>query len=245
MISAICHRHQPEVNPLFVPLVKICSSCGRTESLDDDEICWPSKVRFHRRKNWRSFRGSFYLVPLLLISIAASFWIAHGAFREKSSTEARRIDRGTSFASPQPRSAVSSLAVNEDPLSPLARNGISPAGKPEPEQGEDDKAAQQTATTVTETPPTRNNVIAHSIESNNDPGVGNSTAHAIESRIAKLITDRAIPGVKVTVAKDTVHLNGAVKTQTQKLLAEQAAKSVQGIKEVKNMLRVEWQGTNS
>jgi hypothetical protein len=244
MISAICHRHQPEVNPLLVPLVKICSSCGRTESLDDDEICWPSKVRFYTRRNWRSFRGSLYLVPLLLISIAAIFWIAQSAFREKSSKEPRGTDRGRSIASTQSRFAVSSLTVSEDPLSPLAGNGRSPAGKHEPEQGKNDKAAQETATTLIETPPT-NNVIPDSIESNNDPDVRNSTAQALESRIAKLITDRAIPGVKVTVAKDTVHLNGAVKTQNQKLLAEQAAKSVQGIKEVRNMLRVEWQGTNS
>jgi hypothetical protein len=207
-------------------------------------MCWPSKVRFYTRRNWRPFRGSLYLVPLLLVSIAAIFWIAQSAFREKSSKEARGTDRGRSTASTQSRFVVSTLTVSEVPLSPLAGNGRSPAGKHEPEQGKDDKGPQETAMTVID-PPTRNNVIPDSIEPNNETDVRNSTAQAIESRIAKLITDRAIPGVKVTVAKDTVHLNGAVKTQNQKLLAEQAAKSVQGIKEVRNMLRVEWQGANS
>lgn len=246
MLSGTCKTHRPEVNPLLVPLIKLCSSCGQSESLDRDEICWPSQVRFYTRRNWRSFRSSLYGVPVLLIAIAALFLIVQSQSRKKPSNEASDSGKERSIASTQARFAVSSVTpMSEDPFSPLTESRRSPAREDELEQAKKDTAPQETIISAIESPATSDSSVADGVGSRSEPNVPKSAVHEIEARITKLITDRAIPGVRVTVANDTVHLNGAVKTQNQKLSAEQAAKSVHGIKDVRNMLRVEWQGANS
>jgi hypothetical protein len=135
--------------------------------------------------------------------------------------------------------------MSEDPFSPLTESRRSPARENELGQANKDTAPEETIISASESPAPSKSSVADVIGLGSEPAVPKSPAHEIEARITKLITDRAISGVRVTVAKDTVHLNGAVKTQNQKLVAEQAAKSVHGIKDVINMLRVEWQGASS
>ncbi len=68
-----------------------------------------------------------------------------------------------------------------------------------------------------------------------DPAV---SAEKLELEIQKAIHNRAIRGVDVSVRDGTAHLTGRVATERQKLAAAQAARSVPGVKEVRNQLIV-------
>ncbi len=60
----------------------------------------------------------------------------------------------------------------------------------------------------------------------------------IELQIQKAVLRRAITGVTVSFTGDTAYLEGQVETENQKSAAEQAARSVPGVKEVRNSIEV-------
>jgi type II secretory pathway predicted ATPase ExeA len=64
------------------------------------------------------------------------------------------------------------------------------------------------------------------------------TAEQLEFEIYKAIYNRAIRGVEVSVRDGTVYLAGRVATERQKLAAAQAARSVPGVKEVRDQIIV-------
>jgi general secretion pathway protein A len=64
------------------------------------------------------------------------------------------------------------------------------------------------------------------------------TAEQLEFEIYKAIYNRAIRGVEVSVRDGTVYLAGRVATEQQKLAAAQAARSVPGVKEVRDQIIV-------
>ena len=64
------------------------------------------------------------------------------------------------------------------------------------------------------------------------------TAEHLEFEIYKAIYNRAIRGVEVSVRDGTVYLAGRVATEQQKLAATQAARSVPGVKEVRDQIIV-------
>jgi general secretion pathway protein A len=64
------------------------------------------------------------------------------------------------------------------------------------------------------------------------------TAEQLEFDIYKAIYNRAIRGVEVSVRDGTVYLAGRVATEQQKLAAAQAARSVPGVKEVRDQIIV-------
>ena len=64
------------------------------------------------------------------------------------------------------------------------------------------------------------------------------TAEHLEFEIYKAIYNRAIRGVEVSVRDGTVYLAGRVATEQQKLAAAQAARSVPGVKEVRDQIIV-------
>jgi BON domain/AAA domain len=64
------------------------------------------------------------------------------------------------------------------------------------------------------------------------------TAEQLEFEIYKAIYNRAIRGVEVSVRDGTVYLFGRVATEQQKLAAAQAARSVPGVKEVRDQIIV-------
>jgi len=73
------------------------------------------------------------------------------------------------------------------------------------------------------------------VESPDDP------SSSIAQRVSKAISARAISGVKVFYVKSILYLEGEVKTQSQRLAAEQAARNVSGVKEIRSSIRVEWE----
>jgi type II secretory pathway predicted ATPase ExeA len=65
-----------------------------------------------------------------------------------------------------------------------------------------------------------------------------ATAEKLEFEILKAIYNRAIRGVEVSVRDGTVFLTGQVATEKQKLAAALAARSVPGVKEVRDQVTV-------
>lgn len=63
----------------------------------------------------------------------------------------------------------------------------------------------------------------------------------LEHEIEQAIQNRAIEGVSVSVIGDTVFLRGEVHTERQKLAAEDVARSVNGVREVRSLISVGWQ----
>jgi hypothetical protein len=62
----------------------------------------------------------------------------------------------------------------------------------------------------------------------------------LEHEIEQAIQNRAIEGVRVSVVGDTVFLRGEVHTERQKLAAEDAARSVNGVERVRSLISVGW-----
>lgn len=62
----------------------------------------------------------------------------------------------------------------------------------------------------------------------------------IEKQIQTAILARAITGVTVSYERNTAYLQGRVKTETQRSAAEQAARSVPGVRNVRSAIQVEW-----
>ena len=71
------------------------------------------------------------------------------------------------------------------------------------------------------------------------------TAEKLEFEILKAIYNRAIRGVEVSVRDGTVFLTGEVATEKQKLAAALAARSVPGVKEVRDQITVSSPMTSS
>ncbi len=65
------------------------------------------------------------------------------------------------------------------------------------------------------------------------------TPEQLEFEIYKAIYNRAIRGVEVSVRDGTVYLAGRVATEQQKLAATQAARSVPGVKEVRDQIIID------
>ncbi|MGH7844692.1 MAG: BON domain-containing protein, partial [Candidatus Binatia bacterium] len=67
-----------------------------------------------------------------------------------------------------------------------------------------------------------------------------STSEKLETRVYRAISNRAIRGVAVSIVDGTVYLAGQVATERQKAAAAQAARSVPGVKEVRDQITVDF-----
>jgi hypothetical protein len=72
------------------------------------------------------------------------------------------------------------------------------------------------------------------------PGNRTLTSEKLSSQISKAISDRAIEGVKISVINKTVNLAGRVATESQRAAAVRAARSVPGVKEIRDQIIVDW-----
>jgi hypothetical protein len=63
----------------------------------------------------------------------------------------------------------------------------------------------------------------------------------IVAHITKAIGDRAISGIQIEYDRGTAQLSGRVQTQSQRIAAETAAKSVAGVNRVVSSIQVDWQ----
>jgi general secretion pathway protein A len=93
----------------------------------------------------------------------------------------------------------------------------------------------ESGTTSTDTRETTKNRNQTQTFVHNDTAVA---ADKLEFEIYKAINNRAIRGVEVSVRDGTAYLTGHVATERQKLAAAQAARSVPGVKEVRDQVIV-------
>jgi osmotically-inducible protein OsmY len=62
------------------------------------------------------------------------------------------------------------------------------------------------------------------------------TDHELEMQVEKAIDNRALRGIGVSVKDGTVYLRGRVPTTRQRLAAQRAAQSVEGVKSIENQI---------
>jgi hypothetical protein len=62
------------------------------------------------------------------------------------------------------------------------------------------------------------------------------TDHELEMQVEKAIDNRALRGIGVSVKDGTVYLRGRVPTMRQRLAAQRAAQSVEGVKSIENQI---------
>jgi general secretion pathway protein A len=100
-------------------------------------------------------------------------------------------------------------------------------------------AAAQAARNVTGVKSVRDRIrVDFSTANGAEPQDTAVTAQRLELEVHKAIYNRAIRGVEVSVQDGTVYLDGQVATENQKLAAAQAARSVTGVKSVRDRIKV-------
>jgi general secretion pathway protein A len=100
-------------------------------------------------------------------------------------------------------------------------------------------AAAQAARSVTGVRSVRDRIrVNFSVADQQGSEDGVVTAGKLEFEVHKAIYNRAIRGVEVSVQDGTVYLDGQVATEKQKLAATQAARSVTGVRIVRDRIRV-------
>jgi BON domain len=122
-----------------------------------------------------------------------------------------------------------------DPNQDASGSKIDDTGKFSTAANEADKRrAEDTVTMPDQTRTAAKNRSQPQILKNDAP----LTAEKLEFEIYKAIHNRAIRGVEVSVVDGTAYLAGRVETDKQKLVAAQAARSVPGVKDVRDEIIV-------
>ncbi len=212
-----------------------------------------------QQMNTRAFRATVY--GGLIALGAAVAWNALTPFSLGTNTLA---SKGNSEPFPSRNSSSGDALSHETVKEPvqIARQGVmapseareripenrdsgnrSPRESVEAEAEESgDRNIQQAAQSALDYNPTRQSerTAFGSTEEARSAAQADAGLASIAQQVSKAISARAISGVKVTYAKSTVYLAGIVKTQTQRLAAEQAARNVPGVREVRSSIRVQW-----
>lgn len=281
--TGFCASHTPQLNPLTVPLAKICSTCGRKEALTGDEITWPWIAPMNlpaTKSSIRSIRmigiAGLALLAVLVIKQIASFIGSKSPSEHLVATKGR-LDHSETNRTPDQKLALESSMLNGDSMAGNDSLLKAPVQvETGPAHGSADEAddlrssqtgpaplleSQTTIQTDGSIPsPTRISPVL-SQKTQGQPGKSqeseaslgspihtlDETAQAtrldrtgIQKRIAQAIAIRAIGGVTVFFDGSTAFLKGLVRTESQKLAAEQAARAVQGVKKVNSRIRVDW-----
>jgi hypothetical protein len=243
-IHARCKRHYPELNPLRLPLSKICAACGKIEPLDKREISWPSNVALSSYKRSPSGPQKYHAFPLLVALVAFLFTL-HPRLSLKDFKQDRRS--AAHFPTKVLQSGVRrpNLASNHTPQSLSEKTPASPAMPDSSADTDKDVYWNPSIQGIDVPVPSRHNtVFTDAPKSNAESERAKFSPAGAEAQIARAIAARAISGVDVTIHEHTVRLRGVVKTESQKLMAERAARTVSGVTDVQNLLRVEWRGEN-
>lgn len=258
-------------------MTKICSVCGETQPLREEERSWPA-VQANRgtedphwphlhlqKKNTRPFRLMVFAGLLALGGSVAwtaltPFWLGTNILTSRTKSESfpsristlattsiHQSEKRAIGAAPERPTVLSDAEdqtlTQRDPVKHSLQESAA-AEATESEQSEmtpvlrvvpDYRQIQQTASARTAT---------EQSEEISPGGHFDATTAAVAQQVSRAISARAIPGVKVSYAKSTVYLAGMVKTQTQRLAAEQAARNVPGVKEIRSSIRVQWVNDN-
>ncbi len=282
--TGFCASHTPQLNPLTLPLAKICATCGRKELLSGEELTWPwiaPMILPAKKSSLRTVKvvgiAGLALLAVLIIKQMTSL-IASNSSSEQSGSAGNRLDRPGKSRAPEQKLALESSVLNGDSI--VGNDSPSKTSAPveaDSSPGSADEAGDlgsgQTAptpllerqTTIqtdagipssTGTSPVVSQMTQRQLpnnqESESKPGSPihplDETAQAtrlernrIEKRISEVIAIRAIGGVSVFFDGSTAYLKGVVRTESQKLAAEQAARAVRGVKKVNSRIRVDWQ----
>jgi hypothetical protein len=100
-----------------------------------------------------------------------------------------------------------------------------------------EKAAENSSTT---TKPAPRKASAPPTNDRQSPAADNRAAQRknLAAQVSRAIENRAIVGVVVSVSNGTAVLKGRVATERQKNVAERAARSVAGVKRIRNRIAV-------
>ena len=263
-----CLRHKLELNLLGVPVTKICTVCGETRLLREEELCWPAPRpnsgaknppvgHLHlRRKNARLFR---VIILGGLLALGSSIaWIAWTPFSVGTNTITSRIsfpggtsshqtEKGTVGAAPERPTALSDAKDQTPTNRPSANRSLQGSAEWEATESEQGEMTLGLGV-VTDYGQIQHSASARTATEQSEeiyPGAQvDTTTASVAQQVSKAITARAISGVKVSYAESTVYLAGIVKTQRQRSAAEQAARNVPGVKEIRSSIRVQWANDN-
>lgn len=236
-----CRQHAPELSLLLIPLSKICAACGKVEPLDRREIFWPSNVSNSTPRHWLFPRRQKYLILALMVSLVPLLFTLD-SFSNKMNFQRS----GDGEAQPFPALNYSSLpspsvARHQIPAAVSKKVAEAPATPHLLRDVEERHSWELSNQGVkNDVPPVEKTIFTDGAQFSRESERGSLPTPTIEAQIVRAIAARAISGVKVTFDERTVHLQGVVKTESQKAMAEQAAKSVSGVKDVQNRIRVEW-----
>lgn len=157
--------------------------------------------------------------------------------RPELSTEV--IKETPSYKLPNPQEEVPEPPASEPPAPEPNQNSaaLPQAAKPDESAIPETTIATQTTKSQKLPSPIPTNPTTKDRPSRAPDNVA-PTAEQLEFEIYKAIYNRAIRGVEVSVRDGTVYLAGRVATERQKLAAAQAARSVPGVKEVRDQIIV-------
>ena len=103
----------------------------------------------------------------------------------------------------------------------------------------DQRTAGKATSNTGGTPPAKTRAASKSTVAVQSSGNSTPSNGRLASRIQKAISNRAIKGVEVSVVNGTVSLAGQVATERQKAAAVRAARSVSGVRDVRDRIIVE------
>jgi hypothetical protein len=216
-----------------------------------------------RRRNKRGWAGVTIAVVLTVIVLAGTILYTqqsgslaalgvniddlvnvrwqHSAYTKNPPPATERIPDERSFATEEPSGEIPLLQVPE--LSAANLNQNPPGGKTAvaanppapPTEANDLKTEGDVTYSEPKEAASKNSKQTQKLLSN-DTEV---TTEKLEFEIYKAIYNRAIRGVEVSIVDGTVYLTGRVATERQKNAAAQAARSVPGVKEVRDQVSVD------
>jgi BON domain-containing protein len=243
MARTSCKQHAPELSLSLTPLSKICAACGKVEPLDKREIFWPSNVSNSTPRHRLFPRRQKHIIFALMVSLVPLLFALHSSsnkmiFQRSGDREAQPFPvlNYSSFPSP-------SVARHQIPAAVSKKVAEGPAASyllTDVDERDSWEISNQGVNN--DIPPVEKTLFTHSAQFSRESERGSLPAPAIETQIVRAIAARAISGVKVTFDERTAHLQGVVQTESQKAMAERAAKSISGVKDVQNRIRVEWTG---
>jgi len=236
----------------------------RVSSPANDDVGWRddaeqfARPSTHQRQPRRSWAGVGIGVVLMIVILAGTVLYSHQSgslaalgvnleelvgvsWKNPLQAQTKLIQNTRREKSPLEERVSEAPLLEESKLS-TSDSDRGPAVDPRMEssmnsnlaEAKDEKASSGTASDQTRTAKTRPEIETFFYYSND----GAAGVEKLEFEIYKAIHNRAIRGVEVSVRDGTVYLTGQVATEKQKLAAAQAARSVPGVKDVRDQIAV-------
>lgn len=149
-----------------------------------------------------------------------------GALQEKTAEQVSRLE----VPPPQDYASLTQNDNRDIPSPPELKEPSEPKAVAPPKEEPTSRSASEPADKIKTVAKVRPRTQA-----SND---SETKRRLMEIQIHKAIRNRAITGVEVSLINGTAHLDGRVETERQKSAAEQAARSVPAVKDVRNRIVV-------